>query len=145
MFSKILLGVDGSETSKKSASYAVELAKNCKSTILLVHVVDLSAFRNVIANPREIAKHVYEKIMEEAQGYLDAKEEFCKKNGVACEKILKIGHPVDEMITIAEESGASLIVVGSKGRSGLGGSVFGSVSYGVLHRDKNIPVFVVKS
>ena len=145
MFSKILLGVDGSDPSKKAAQYAIELAKNCGSTLLLVHVVNLSAFSNVIANPRDIAKHVYDKIMEEAQGYLDAKEELCRQKGVPCEKILQIGHPVDEIIKIAEERGASLIVMGSKGRTGLGGSVFGSVSYGVLHRDKNIPVFVVKS
>ena len=127
MFSKILLGVDGSDPSKKAAQYAIELAKNCGSTLLLVHVVNLSAFSNVIANPRDIAKHVYDKIMEEAHGYLDAKEELCSQNGVACEKVLEIGHPVDEILKIAEERGASLIVMGSKGRTGLGGSVFGSV------------------
>ncbi|MGC9325783.1 MAG: universal stress protein [Desulfomonilia bacterium] len=145
MFSKIILGVDGSEPSKKAADYAIELAEKCGSTILLIHVVDFSAFRNVIATPKEIAKHVYDKIMEEAQGYLDAKEELCKENSIPCEKHLKIGHPVDEIIKLAESSEAGLIVIGSKGRTGLGGSVFGSVSYGVLHRDKTIPVFVVKS
>lgn len=145
MFSKILLGVDGSVPSKKAADYAIELAKNCGSTILLVHVVDFTVFRNVIATPKDIAKHVYDKVMEEAQSYLDAKEELCRQNGVPCEKHLIIGQPANEIIKLAEETGASLIVVGSKGRTGVGGSIFGSVSYGVLHMDKAIPVFVVKS
>ena len=144
MFSRILLGVDGSEPSRKAATYAIEMAKNCGSTILLVHVVDFTVFRKVIATPKDIAKHVYDKVMEEAQGYLDAKEELCRQNGVPCEKHLIIGHPANEIINLAEEKEVGVIVLGSKGRSGVGGSIFGSVTYGVLHRDKAIPVFVVK-
>jgi nucleotide-binding universal stress UspA family protein len=145
MFSTIVLGVDDPKHSSNPTKYAIELAKHCRSKIILIHAVDFSSFKNVVATPREIAKRVYDKIMEEAQRYLDTAEALCKENGIECVKVRKIGHPVDEIIKIAEESGAGFIVLGSKGRSGLGGSIFGSVSYGVLHRDKTIPVFVVKN
>lgn len=145
MFSKILLTVDGSEQSRKAAEYALELARNCKSSILLVHVVNLASFSNVIAVPSETAKHLHGKLMEEARGLLDTKEELCRQHEISCEKVIRIGNPASEIIKVAEESGASLIVMGSKGRTALSGAVFGSVCYGVLHKDKNIPVFVVKA
>jgi len=145
MFSTIVLAVNEPEYAKQPIKYAIELAKNCKSKLILIHVVDFTSFSNVVATPREIAKRVYDKVMEEAQKYLDTAEALCKENGIECVKVRKIGHPVNEIIKIAEESGAGCIVLGSKGRSGLGGSIFGSVSYGVLHRHKTIPVFVVKT
>ena len=144
MFSTIVLGVDASAHSKRAAEYAIKFAQQCESKLLLVHVVDFSAFDTVLTSPRDIAEHVYEKIMKEAQGYLDDKEALCKSEGVACEKYLKIGHPVNEILKLAEENNAGFIVLGSKGRSGMGGSIFGSVAYGVLTREKTIPVFVVK-
>jgi len=145
MFSTIVLGVDGSKASKKTAEYALNLAHQCGSRVLLIHVVDFSAFENIVATPRDIAKHVYEKVMDEAQGYLDNKESICKARDIKCDKFLKIGNPVDEIIKVAEDNDAGVIVLGSKGRSGVAGSILGSVAYGVLHRDKNIPVLVIKS
>jgi nucleotide-binding universal stress UspA family protein len=145
MFSTVILGVDGSAPSKKAAEYAINLAEQCGSRLLLIHVVDFTAFDNVITSPRDIAEHVYDKIMKEAQGYLDNKEALCKVKDIACEKHLKIGHPADEILKLAEEINAGVIVLGAKGQTGLHGSIFGSVSYGVLHRDKNIPVLVIKS
>jgi nucleotide-binding universal stress UspA family protein len=145
MFSTIILGVDGSAPSKKAAEYAINLAEQCGSKLLLIHVVDFTAFDNVITSPRDIAEHVYEKIMANAQGFLDNKESLCKEKGIACEKHLKVGHPADEILKLAEETNAGVIVLGAKGKTGLHGSIFGSVSYGVLHRDKNIPVLVIKS
>ncbi|MBN2298290.1 MAG: universal stress protein [Deltaproteobacteria bacterium] len=145
MFSTIVLGVDGSAPSEKTAEYAINLAQQCGSKVLLIHVVDFSAFKNIVATPRDIAKHVYEKVMEEAQGYLDDKEALCKEHGLECEKFLKIGNPEDEIIKLAKNSNAGVIVLGSKGRSGVAGSILGSVAYGVLHRDKDIPVLVIKS
>ncbi|MCD6570917.1 MAG: universal stress protein [Deltaproteobacteria bacterium] len=99
---------------------------------------------DVEATPREIAKHVYEKIMKTVDRYLKEKEDLCKQQGIPYEKILKVGHPVDDILKIAEESNAGLIVLGARGRSAFAGSVFGSIAYGVLHRDKNTPVLVVK-
>jgi nucleotide-binding universal stress UspA family protein len=46
------------------------------------------------------------------------------------------GDPGDEILLAAEESGADLIAVGTRGRTGLGRLVLGSVAHKVLHRTK---------
>jgi nucleotide-binding universal stress UspA family protein len=55
-----------------------------------------------------------------------------------------MGYPVEEIINEARKSKANLIVMGSRGRSALSATVLGSVSYGVLHHDKCLPVLIVR-
>ena len=51
---------------------------------------------------------------------------------------------VEEIVKEAERSKVNLIVMGSLGRSALSATVLGSVSYGVIHNDKGVPVLIVK-
>ena len=55
-----------------------------------------------------------------------------------------MGHPVEEIVKAAKRSKANLIVMGSQGRSALSATVLGSVSYGVIHNDKSIPILIVR-
>jgi nucleotide-binding universal stress UspA family protein len=55
-----------------------------------------------------------------------------------------MGYPAAEIVREARRAGAHMIVMGSRGRSALSATVLGSVSYGVIHHDKNVPVLIVR-
>lgn len=63
--------------------------------------------------------------------------------GTVAQAHLKIGGPVEEIVTLAEETGAGLIVLGSRGLGGVGRALMGSVSEFVV-RYAPCPVLVLR-
>jgi nucleotide-binding universal stress UspA family protein len=56
---------------------------------------------------------------------------------------LRLGRPDEEIVALAEELGAGLIVLGSRGRGGVRRALLGSVSNSVVHHG-HCPVLVVR-
>jgi nucleotide-binding universal stress UspA family protein len=54
------------------------------------------------------------------------------------------GHPADEIVAAARETGADLIAMSTHGRGGLGRLVFGSVAQAVL-RHADMPVLLMRA
>lgn len=63
--------------------------------------------------------------------------------GAVAQAHLKIGGPVEEIVTLAEETGAGLILLGSRGLGGVGRALMGSVSEFVA-RYTHCPVLVLR-
>ncbi len=63
--------------------------------------------------------------------------------GAVAQAHLKIGGTVEEIVTLAEETGAGLILLGSRGVGGVGRALMGSVSESVV-RHAHCPVLVVR-
>ena len=63
--------------------------------------------------------------------------------GTVAQAHLKIRGPVEEIVTLAEETGAGLIVLGSRGLGGVGRALMGSVSEFVV-RYAPCPVLVLR-
>jgi nucleotide-binding universal stress UspA family protein len=143
----ILVPVDGSEWSFRAAKYAVKIAKMSNAQIVCVHAVvslPTSAYTNVHAGvlvPRYI-----EEAKKEAQKWFDEIDAIAKKAGVvrlSTEFILDVFSVADALITYAERNNIDLIVIGTKGRTGLKKFVLGSVASGVVSHAK-CPVLVVR-
>jgi nucleotide-binding universal stress UspA family protein len=143
----ILVPVDGSEWSFRAAKYAVKIAKMSNAQIVWVHAVvslPTSAYANVHAGvlvPRYI-----EEAKKEAQKWFDEIDAIAKKAGVvrlSTEFILDVFSVADALITYAERNNIDLIVIGTKGRTGLKKFVLGSVASGVVSHAK-CPVLVVR-
>ena len=149
MISRIIVPSDGSKTAQKAAAYAVDLAKQLKASIIALSVIDKRSFSAQTVPVWETARHTIEPIedylREAAKGYAGEIKELCNKNGVASKILVKMGHPVEEIVKAAKRSKANLIVMGSHGRSALSATILGSVSYGVIHNDKSIPVLIVRN
>jgi len=148
MISKILVPTDGSKTAQKAARYAVDLAKQLKASIIILSVFDLSssigwASYDSFAAPLEL-ESMESALKEAAKKHGEAVRKLCDKHGIQSKTIITTGHPVEDIAKEAKRSKADLIVMGSHGRSALAAAVLGSVAYGVMHRDMNIPVLVVK-
>jgi nucleotide-binding universal stress UspA family protein len=148
MILKILVPSDGSKTAQKAATYAVDLAKKLKASIIALSVIDKRSFTAHAVPASKTTRHVIEPIedflREAAGGYAGEIKKLCDQNGVASKILIKMGHPVDEIVKAAKRSKADLIVMGSQGRSALSATVLGSVSYGVIHNDKSVPILIVR-
>lgn len=148
MISKILVPTDGSEAAKKATEYAVSLAKQIGASLTLLAVIDKSLFigRTIpsVATPTHLMEPVEDYLRQVAEAYLGEAEGLCNKKGVQSKKVIRSGHPVEEIIKEAEKSKVDLIIMGSHGRSAIKSAILGSVTFGIIHKDTKIPVLVVR-
>lgn len=145
---KILVATDGSKTSRKSVEYAVELAKQTGANLMLLSVIDESFFISqsipAMARPTRLIEPIEDYLRQAAEAYLEEAERLCKKNEIQSKKVIRTGHPVEEIIKEAEKSKVDLVIMGSHGKSALKAALLGSVTYGVINKDTKIPVLVVR-
>jgi nucleotide-binding universal stress UspA family protein len=85
----------------------------------------------------------------ERQGYHEALKDHLRElhptgPGVRVETYLREGDPAEEILRLADDVGADLIVIGTHGRRGLARAVLGSVAESVMRRAR-CPVLTVRS
>jgi nucleotide-binding universal stress UspA family protein len=146
---RILLATDGSREAQLAASTATDLANATNSELHLLTVAP--------GNPDPVY-HIYEgslryetyqqaleTIKGEAQKVLDEQVQKVEEAGGSVkEAYLRIGERRDQAILhLAEELGAGLIVMGSRGLGGVRRALMGSVSASVVHH-AHCPVMIVR-
>ena len=148
MISKILVPTDGSKAAQKAALYAIDLAKKLKASVTVLSVIDKRSFMGQTVPAGKTSRHVIEPIedylREAAEWYAGEVKKLCDKNGVRAKTVITAGHPVEDIVKEAARARASLIIMGSHGKSALTAAVLGSVTYGVLHKETKIPVLIVR-
>lgn len=148
MISKILVATDGSKTAGKAVEYAGELAKQTDATLIVLAVIDKSLFvtRSIpsMMTPTHMKETLEDYLKQAAETDFEKAERLFRKKGVRSRKVIRTGHPVEEIVKEAQKSKVDLIVVGSHGRSALKAAVLGSVAFGVIHKDTKVPVLVVR-
>ena len=147
MIKRILMATDGSKNSVRALNVAIEMAKKMGAKITLVGVIDNRLYMGhaMLAedSPNQLAQPVEDYLMQVTGAYLADATRLCGQGGVEPEIVIRTGHPAEEILKEARRSKADLLVVGSHGRSGIG-SVMGSVTFAVLHRESRVPILVVK-
>jgi nucleotide-binding universal stress UspA family protein len=126
---KILVPVDGSDGCNKALSYALDLSKRYGASVHLIHVVQHSA--TLIAGPMDetIGYSMIDDALEESgKRSLENCSKEAEKQGVKVNTTLLRGHPGTQIVKFAEDEGFDLIVMGSRGLSGLKRLILGSVS-----------------
>ncbi|MCY0858830.1 MAG: universal stress protein [Sulfolobaceae archaeon] len=138
MISKILIAYDGSEPSKKALNLGIELAKQMKAKLLILHVVNtcIESWGIPLNDAINTLKTVGDAKVKEAL-------EIAKSQGVEAEGIVIEGEPSNKIVEVANIQGVDLIVMGNRGLSRFKRIFLGSVSQGVIEQSK-IPVVVVK-
>jgi nucleotide-binding universal stress UspA family protein len=130
---KILVPTDGSAYSLKAAKYAAEISKQFDAEAHLLNVITKSIIR--ISRRREEKSSV--QVLEET------KEVFDRRGlKVILRKPVR-GNPAEVICKIAEEEGYDLIVIGSRGLSGIESFFLGGVSDKVSHHAV-CPVLIVR-
>jgi nucleotide-binding universal stress UspA family protein len=146
MYKRILVAVDGSDTSQRAFQEAVNLTKESGGQLRIVHVVDdvsLDLYREVV-DPGEIQKAT----VKSGEAILSKAQTAVRAAGVKAEtrllKIEKLGRRVTDMIAQeADAWPADLIVIGTHGRRGFNRLLMGSVAEGVV-RIATKPVLLVR-
>ena len=140
MFSRILVGVDGSECARRAFDAAVAMARTSNASLVVLCVVQPPM---IIGQRKEIAARFIRILEREGKMILADYAEEADKKGVKAETRLAKGHPAKIILYTARAEHADLIVVGSRGRGGVKGMLLGSVSSAVVQNSK-VPVLVVK-
>lgn len=138
MIKKILVPVDGSESSEKSIAQAVSLAELCGAKITFLYVANI----NQIAINPNLTGAIMEAIKAAGVAILERAETMVSKN-VEYETNMETGAPASVILEYAEILNADLIVMGSRGLGVVKGVLLGSVSQYIIERAK-CPVMVVK-
>jgi nucleotide-binding universal stress UspA family protein len=142
---KILLATDDSEEAASAAQTAADIADKTGSELHVV-LVGLSV-GYVGMGPPEIANIPaprQEELNEETRRLLDAQvRQIESTSGTVAQAYLRTGRPEEEILGLADELDVGLIVLGSRGRSGIRRALMGSVSDSVV-RHAHCPVLVVR-
>ena len=145
---KILLATDGSPEADRAARAAVELSEKTGSELYMAHAAPMPGIH---AMP-ELAAYVPEAAFGELKGIAEREgqkvlEEQVQKvegaGGRVAGSYLRIGRSDEMIVGLAEEMGAGLIVMGSRGYGSLRRVLMGSVSDSVV-RHAHCPVLVVR-
>jgi nucleotide-binding universal stress UspA family protein len=151
---KVLLATDGSSEAELATLTAADLAQKTDSELHVILVFDgapTAMLYPEATDPEGVEQRdpILEEELErrsEQRGrkVLDAEVERARTAGGTVEQAhLAMGEPAREIVHLAEDLGAGLIVVGSRGRGGMRRALMGSVSDAVA-RHAHCPVMVVR-
>ena len=150
--SKVLVAIDGSPASFDAADYAIMLAKQHNSQLFLLHVLHpveyYSSLQFFDVKQPQDSSMLIEQAKNEANKWFD---DIKQKTGeTTSEKQIKLEtriiistKTVDSILDYAEDKGVDLIVIGTRGRSGIKKMLLGSTASGVVTYS-HCPVTIVK-
>jgi nucleotide-binding universal stress UspA family protein len=151
MFRRILVPIDGSPTSNRGLDEAIDLARDQKAKICLVHVVDELVVATGADGMAYMPPNYVDDFLKALRGggekLLARAEAKVRKRGIEVETVLlqAVGRRVADLIVKqAKKWGADVIVLGTHGRRGLTRVVMGSDAETVL-RETPLPVLLVRS
>ena len=145
MYGKILVPLDGSERAEKVLPYVEDLARQFKSEVLLLLVIDMAPERLGLAQSSlPIQPDIYDEVYENSRKYLTQVQDSFSRIGVVASVHLLWGRVVSTIVELAAREKVNLVAMASHGRSGLTRVYYGSVAAGVLHQIDR-PLLLVRS
>jgi len=131
---KILVPLDGSKNSLRGLDEAIYLARQCQATITGLYVIP--NFTDSII-PYQI------NLIKSAKKFMESAKTVSAQKGIVFKSKIIFGSPIVEIDEMASDKKFDIIVIGSRGQSGLKEVFLGSVAKAMVHKSK-IPVLVVK-
>ena len=135
LFSKILVAVDGSESSSKAAEKSIDLAEKHGADLIALYIVAPNInFSQAFYFAEENGQKIVDDVKHEASA---------KKLNVQTEVLMDVGAVSKAIVEYAEKNNVNLIVIGTKGISGIKRMLVGSTASEVV-KYSHCPVMVVK-
>jgi nucleotide-binding universal stress UspA family protein len=135
MYSRIVVGTDGSETAAEAVRQAIELARLSGSKLELVSAYEPIPQQRLKEEASEVPGDVAYSVgpREDVNATLETAAGPARNEGVEATTHAREGDPADAILDVAEETKADLIVVGNKGMTGAKRFLLGSVPNKVSH------------
>jgi len=142
MTHKWLLPIDGSDSSLNAAGWVIDNAKSLRETPE-VHLINIQAVL-----PNDIGRFINagtikEFHLENGMKALAAARDELAAAGLAPALHVLIGDPAGAISDFAASHGCTQIIIGTRGHSGLAGTLLGSVAMKLVHHAK-VPVLLVR-
>lgn len=139
----VVVPLDFSKHSKLAIDNSMNLSGNSDTKLDFVHVYSVpTGYHKTGKSFEEFAEIMKGNAQRDYQDFL---KKFDIENNLKCALVLNNDNsPSDEIFEYAEKKGADLIIMGSKGRTGLASILLGSVASKVISYDTNIPLLIVK-
>lgn len=138
IFKRILVPLEHSPTDDTILDYIRPLARECRASVVLIHVADGWVARNI----KQLALRESEE-MRDDRDYLERVSVGLRSDGLDCEAILAAGEPAREIAEAAVRERCDLIAMATHGHRGLNDVVRGSVASEVRHISM-VPVLMVR-
>ena len=135
----LIVGVDGSEGSRAAVDEELRLAGDLDATVTFVYVRKAPSL--LLGDPyyaRALSVDI-----AQARSAVAAAVDAATRSGIEADAEILEGDPCDELVSLADNRDADMIIVGSRGYGPLAGAVLGSVSRSVSQH-ANRPVVVAK-
>ncbi len=140
--STILVPIDFSETAENALKHALHLATRVKAKLVLVHVVELTAY----VTPAEMFSigYVTEQMVDASKINLAGlREKLMMEYPIEIECASYCGNVYDNIIRAAHLFNTDLIIMGTHGTSGIKEWLFGSNAFSVVS-NTTIPVLTIQ-
>jgi nucleotide-binding universal stress UspA family protein len=139
MYSRILVTLEHSKSDAAILAHVRALAKHCGSAVILIHVADGWAARNVNA----LTLRESEEIRGDRE-YIERCRAELEADGITTDAVLASGNPSEEIVAAAEREKVDLIAMATHGHRFLNDLFRGTVATEVRHRTF-VPVLLVRS
>jgi len=139
MYKRILVCLENTGTDAHIVEHIGLLAKLCGATVLLIHVADGWAARNI----KQLDLRESEEMREDRE-YLERVAAGFVSHGVRAEALLATGDPATEVTAAAEREKCDLIAMATHGHKLIGDVIHGSVANAVRHKSM-VPVLLVRA
>jgi nucleotide-binding universal stress UspA family protein len=138
MYKRILVPLEHTPYDETIVNHVRKLARHCGASLVLIHVADGWAARNV----RQLHLRESEEMREDRE-YLERISDSLEIDGIESECILAGGNPGVEIADAALREGCDLIAMSTHGHRFLQDLLYGSVANEVRHISK-VPVLLVR-
>jgi nucleotide-binding universal stress UspA family protein len=143
MSDTILVGIDGSEESRRTVEYAIAHAKPENARLVLVYVIEWSQYSfNTPEENEQRHKRREEEVHTAQERVLDPMLKSLASEETDITGVVRHGQVADTLLQIAKEESAGQIVVGRIGQKGITSLIFGSVVSKLIQLT-HIPVTIV--
>jgi nucleotide-binding universal stress UspA family protein len=144
MYERMLVPLDGSEAAEAILPFAEQVAGPLDAEVVLLRVIEPPSPVELVASAGVVAPDTFTVRDVEAKTYLSEIQCRLSKKGLRVRTRVALGGPpAQEILAAAKATSADLIAMATRGRSGLGRALFGSVAESVL-RTSPVPVLLIR-
>ncbi|MBP2133782.1 nucleotide-binding universal stress UspA family protein [Methanomicrobium sp. W14] len=148
MYSKILVAIDGSESSVKALKKAINIASSWNANLYGLYAINVGIYGTSIVDPSlgvsdPSSDKIFDLLKTEGNEILKNAKKIASEANYPVEFISRFGDARDTILEYASDISADLIIVGSTGKGKAQRFLLGSVSSAVVVNSK-ISVLVVR-
>lgn len=139
MYHRILVPVENSRYDERILDHVRQLARYCGASIVLIHVADGWAARNI----RQLNLRESEEMRGDRE-YIERLAVRLTSEGLTAEALLASGDPSAEIAAAADREKCDLIAMSTHGHRFIGDLIYGSVANAVRHMT-SVPVLLLRA